>query len=185
MVATNETTGSSWMFDDDPFPPGDILYVKAIDGSNEPHGVNPSIEDLRLISQLADLSLLLLPTIPSDGLRELLPLQNLTSLIVKGPLTDADIALLPSFAKLSELVLRIPDDEALAVVATLPQLRQVKFMPSTMITDNGLKSLESAKLLSELHLPSTTVSVAAVQAFANARPDVIVFGTDNKRINLN
>jgi serine/threonine protein kinase len=176
LVTTNATLGNQWISGEDSFPPGEVVYVTGIDGANLNVKTEPA--DLALLAKLSDLPWINLLAVPENGLRELLPLKNLNYVALEdSSLTDADIALLPSFTKLSELRLTIPDDEAMEVIAKLPQLR-VLVDRGSKITDKALNMLESAKLLSELHLAGTNVSSKAVQAFANARPDVKVIGTD-------
>ena len=61
---------------------------------------------------------------------------------------------------------------ALETIAKLPHLSWLQIKPGSKITDNGLKSLESARILSRLEV--SNVSQAAAQSLANVRPDVDV-----------
>ncbi len=176
-VMTNTSGGMGWIRGDEPFPKGDVVFATAAwAGYALPavDVVDTETADLQLLAQLSDLRSLNLKKMPPDGLRELLPLKNLTSLQISSPLTDADIELLPSFTKLSTFSAILPSDAALETIAKLPHLSNLIIPIGSKITDNGLKVLESARVLSSVDLAYTDISIAAAQSLANARPDIVV-----------
>ena len=69
--------------------------------------------------------------------------------------------------------LTVSNDQQLETIAQLPHLSWLDISVGSKITDNGLKVLESARVLSRVHLPD--VSQTAAQSLANARPDVDVY----------
>jgi hypothetical protein len=90
-------------------------------------------------------------------------------------LTDDEIARLPSFKKLRELSLPLPNDAAVTTLAALPHLSKLNIKRNSKVTDACLKPLEGAEILNELEIEHTVpISRAAAAAFAAARPDVIV-----------
>ncbi|MBI5759727.1 MAG: protein kinase [Planctomycetales bacterium] len=174
MVTTNTLRGMTWIRSDDPFPKGDVVFAAAASAFYSSPVLDAEKADLQLLAQLSDLQILALGKLPPDGLRELLPLKNLISLQIGSPLTDADIALLPSFPKLSTFGAILPSDAALETVAKLPHLSYLMISFGSKITDNGLKVLESARVLSNVDFGYTNISLAAAQSLANTRPDIIV-----------
>jgi serine/threonine protein kinase len=180
MVTTNTAGGATWIRGDEPFPKGDVVFAEAASASYSDSAVVAETVDLQLLAQLSDLRSLVLTKLPLDGLRELLPLKNLTSLQISSPLTDPDIALLPSFPKLSTLRVTVPSDAALETIVKLPHLSYLIIPIESKITDNGLKTLESALVLSNVDLGYTNISLAAAQSLANARPDIIVTAKDQR-----
>jgi hypothetical protein len=166
--------GMTWIHGDDPFPKGDVIYAVHVWDWGEVPDVRES--DLRLIAELSDLRGVNLGKPPPEGLRGLLPLKNLTELILGGNyvLSDADVELLASFPKLSRLDASIPNDAALEKIAKLPHLSLLNIQAASRNTERGLKVLESAATLSGVGLWSDSISHAAAQALANARPDIIV-----------
>ena len=132
------------------------------------------IADIKLMAQLSDLRIVGPGTLPPDGLRELLPLKNLTELGSHGSrLSDGEVALLSSFKKLHRVGLTVSNDKQLETIAQLPHLSWLDISVGSKITDNGLKVLESARVLSRVDIHD--VSQTAAQSLANARPDVDVY----------
>ena len=181
-INSNSSRGMTWIQGDTAFPPGDVVFAQYIN-VNDQTAPAPETEDLQLLAQLTDLPRLGVSHLPAGGLRELLPLKNLIALnLANSQLTEADFALLPTFRKLSELRVLIPNKAALETVATLPHLSRLTFEAGSTVADGDLKALESVRTLSTLDLVFTNISREAAQAFANARPDVIVNWKDGIRL---
>lgn len=175
LVTTNTSKGETWVRDQQAFPPGDVLFVGAITSDNG-KPASSSLDDLRLIAKLRDLTMVGLNRWPADGLRELAPLQNLMNFGLAQPLSDAEAAVLASFPKLNTLEVTISSDASLQSIARLPHLSSLELhlMPDAGV--NSLKPLEAVAPLCELYLSSggKHLTEADAQAFANARPDVVV-----------
>lgn len=184
-INSNSSLGMTWIQGDTAFPPGDVVFAQHIifQNLNDQTAPVPEIEDLQMLAQLTDLPGLGVSRLPAGGLRELLPLKNLTLLMLgSSQLTEADFALLPTFRKLSGLLVVIPNKAALETVATLPHLSRLTFGAGSTVADGDLKALESVRTLSTLDFVFTTISREAAQAFANARPDVHVNWKDGIRL---
>lgn len=176
-VYTDAVQFQTWISSDDPFPKGEVVFAAAVSTARSQSGSQVPEEraDLQRIAQLPDLRAVTLGMLPPDGLGELLPLKNLSELwITTGVLTEAEVALLPSFSKLTDLKAKIPSDAALTTIAKLPHLSRLTFHHESQYTAAGLKALETAATLSQVDLGYSNISSEAAQSFANARPDVIV-----------
>ncbi|MFO1041722.1 MAG: protein kinase [Planctomycetaceae bacterium] len=175
-LMTNVSRGLAWYQDEQPFPEGEVLFAVGV--SFGAHGPlkKTTIDDLKLIAKLRDLPTLDIGQMPIGGLRELLPLQNLSWLHINSLLSDEDAELIGSFKKLNGVIATISSDASLESIARLQHLSALSLIIREDASITSLKPLESVATLSQLSLSAHAkhLTEADAQAFANARPDVEV-----------